>query len=77
MSVLLLLLLLPLCGSASERSLTFLVVVVVVDNGLLVTVTVVDRCVACAEFDLDFSPGAFAQLAVLAAGHVDIEWGFV
>lgn len=49
----------------------------VVDNGFVVTATIVDRCAACAEVDLDFSPGAFAQLAVLAAGHVDIEWGFV
>lgn len=48
-----------------------------VDNGFVVTATVVDRCAACAEVDLDFSPGAFAQLAVLAAGRVDIEWGFV
>ncbi|EPT00594.1 hypothetical protein FOMPIDRAFT_1049626 [Fomitopsis schrenkii] len=35
-----------------------------------VTVTVTDRCVACATTDLDFSPSAFQDLADLSEGRL-------
>lgn len=48
-----------------------------VDNGKSVTVTAVDRCVGCAEFDLDFSPSAFTQLASLGTGRIsNVDWSF-
>lgn len=40
------------------------------DEGRSVTVTVTDRCVACATTDLDFSPSAFQQLAELSVGRL-------
>ena len=40
------------------------------DEGRSVTVTVTDRCVACATTDLDFSPSAFQQLADLSQGRL-------
>ena len=47
------------------------------DNGKSVTVTVVDRCVGCAEYDLDFSPSAFGQLASLSVGRLNnVQWSF-
>ncbi|KAH9836381.1 plant expansin [Rhodofomes roseus] len=39
-------------------------------NGNSVTVTVTDRCVACAVTDLDFSPSAFQQLASESVGRL-------
>jgi hypothetical protein len=39
-----------------------------------VTVTVVDRCQACAYSDVDFSGSAFTQLAPESDGRVDITW---
>ncbi|GJE95742.1 RlpA-like double-psi beta-barrel-protein domain-containing protein-containing protein [Phanerochaete sordida] len=45
-------------------------------NGKSVTVKVVDRCVGCSEFDLDFSPAAFQQLADESAGRIAITWSF-
>ncbi|THH14912.1 hypothetical protein EW146_g5478 [Bondarzewia mesenterica] len=42
-----------------------------------VTVTVTDRCEACSEYDLDFSPTAFQQLADEALGRIDITWQYV
>ncbi|OLL25649.1 Papain inhibitor [Neolecta irregularis DAH-3] len=43
-------------------------------NGQSVNVTVLDRCTGCAEYDLDFSPSAFNQLATEIEGRVDISW---
>lgn len=40
-------------------------------GGNSVTVEVVDRCVACAETDLDFSEGAFQVMSPLGAGRLD------
>ncbi|EIM82452.1 uncharacterized protein STEHIDRAFT_64756, partial [Stereum hirsutum FP-91666 SS1] len=39
-----------------------------------VTATVVDRCGGCAFYDLDFSRGAFDQLASEDLGRIDITW---
>lgn len=40
-----------------------------------VTITVTDRCEACAETDLDVSPAAFSQLADISVGRLDeISW---
>jgi hypothetical protein len=38
-------------------------------GGNSVTVTVVDRCEGCAEYDLDFSPAAFDVLASESVGR--------
>jgi len=47
-------------------------------QGKSVTCTIMDRCVGCAYNDLDFSPGAFNQLANPAAGRIDgVTWDYV
>ncbi|KAI0313729.1 plant expansin [Amylostereum chailletii] len=47
-------------------------------EGNAVTVTVTDRCEACAFTDLDFSPAAFSQLANQAVGRLTgMTWEFV
>lgn len=47
-------------------------------QGKSVTVTVTDRCEGCAEYDLDFSPSAFDQLADPSAGRISgVEWSFI
>jgi len=43
-------------------------------NGKPVTVTVTDRCTACAETDLDFSPSAFDSIADPSLGRIGITW---
>ncbi|KDQ18240.1 hypothetical protein BOTBODRAFT_29581 [Botryobasidium botryosum FD-172 SS1] len=46
--------------------------------GKSVTVTVVDRCEACAFNDLDLSPTAFQALAPLAQGRLSgVTWDWV
>lgn len=47
-------------------------------EGKSVTVKVVDRCTGCAEFDLDFSPAAFTDLAGdLSIGRIHgVSWFF-
>ncbi|KAF8314312.1 plant expansin, partial [Clavulina sp. PMI_390] len=45
--------------------------------GKTVTVKITDRCVACAEFDLDLSPGAFKQLAAESVGRIPITWDWL
>ncbi|MEZ4450930.1 MAG: expansin EXLX1 family cellulose-binding protein [Nannocystaceae bacterium] len=42
-----------------------------------VTVRIVDRCPECKTGDLDLSPQAFAMLAPLELGRIDISWTFV
>lgn len=43
----------------------------------MVTITIVDRCVGCAEWDLDFSPAAFSQLADESLGRLHgMTWHF-
>jgi len=40
-----------------------------------VTVTVEDRCMSCAKYDLDFSTSAFQKLAPLSVGRLHgIQW---
>jgi len=46
-------------------------------SGSSVVVTVVDRCTGCAEYDLDFSPAAFDELAPESEGRVPITWEFI
>ncbi|KAK9388315.1 RlpA-like double-psi beta-barrel-protein domain-containing protein-containing protein [Lipomyces mesembrius] len=41
-----------------------------------VTVTVVDTCEACAEYDLDLSPSAFDQLGQESEGRIPITWSW-
>jgi expansin (peptidoglycan-binding protein) len=45
--------------------------------GKTVVVTVVDRCAGCKYGDLDLSRAAFAQLASLREGRIEITWEFV
>ncbi|KIP11265.1 hypothetical protein PHLGIDRAFT_64030 [Phlebiopsis gigantea 11061_1 CR5-6] len=46
-------------------------------QGKSVAVTVVDRCVGCATWDLDFSPAAFTKLAPESVGRLSgVEWSF-
>ena len=44
------------------------------DNGKSITVTVTDRCTACAITDLDLSPSAFSDLAAESVGRFDMTW---
>ena len=47
------------------------------DNGKSVTIAITDRCVGCAEWDLDFSPAAFSQLADESVGRIHgMTWTF-
>jgi expansin (peptidoglycan-binding protein) len=43
----------------------------------LILVRIVDRCPECAPGDLDFSREAFAMIAPIEAGRVDIRWRYV
>jgi hypothetical protein len=43
-------------------------------GGKSVRVKIVDRCVGCAKYDLDFSPAAFKQIADQALGRIQITW---
>lgn len=48
-----------------------------VDGGKTVTVALTDRCTGCAEWDLDFSPSAFDQLADEDIGRLHgMTWHF-
>ncbi|KAF1354012.1 RlpA-like double-psi beta-barrel-protein domain-containing protein-containing protein, partial [Delphinella strobiligena] len=42
-----------------------------------VDLKVVDRCTGCAADDLDVSPSAFASLAPIASGRVDVTWAWL
>ncbi len=42
-----------------------------------ILVRIVDRCPECAPGDLDFSREAFAMIAAIEAGRVDIGWRYV
>ncbi|GJM41071.1 MAG: hypothetical protein DHS20C20_13530 [Ardenticatenaceae bacterium] len=42
-----------------------------------VVVRIVDQCPGCAEGDVDLSQEAYAEIAELAAGRVDISWQLV
>lgn len=58
----------PICGK--QIAITY--------GGKTITVTVVDRCVGCAEYDLDLSPTAFSQLADQSQGRLHgATWQFV
>jgi len=43
-------------------------------GGKSVRVKIVDRCEACAKYDLDFSPAAFSQIADQSLGRIQITW---
>lgn len=45
-------------------------------EGKSVDVTVVDSCVGCLYYDLDFSPSAFSELADQDLGRIDITWNW-
>lgn len=58
----------PICGK--QVAITY--------GGKTITVTVVDRCVGCAKYDLDLSPTAFSQLADQSQGRLHgATWQFV
>ena len=46
-------------------------------NGVSVDVKVVDRCVGCAETDLDVTESVFGDLAEIAQGRVTMEWAWL
>ena len=46
-------------------------------NGRSVDAIVVDRCLACATYDLDLSPAAFQQLADLSVGRIQGTWDWI
>jgi len=55
----------PICGKSITA--TF--------NGKSVTAEIVDKCVSCAEFDLNFSPTAFSVLANQDLGRISgVSW---
>ncbi|KAK9467883.1 RlpA-like double-psi beta-barrel-protein domain-containing protein-containing protein [Lipomyces arxii] len=56
----------PLCGQT----------ITAYRDGRSVTVTVVDTCMGCAEYDLDFSPAAFDVLGTPDEGRVPITWSW-
>jgi len=43
-------------------------------GGKSITVTVEDRCAGCKLDDLDLTPSAFAALADLSLGRIEIQW---
>ncbi|KAK9448178.1 RlpA-like double-psi beta-barrel-protein domain-containing protein-containing protein [Limtongia smithiae] len=45
-------------------------------DGKSVSVTVVDTCEGCAEYDLDFSPAAFDVLGEESEGRIPITWSW-
>ncbi|EIW81868.1 plant expansin [Coniophora puteana RWD-64-598 SS2] len=58
----------PVCGKKIKANY----------QGKSVTVTVEDRCTGCALTDLDFSTGAFEQLAPLSVGRLHgMTWTWV
>ena len=42
-----------------------------------VTVRIVDQCPECPQGDVDLSPDAFAKIAELSLGRVDISWQYI
>ncbi|KAJ5577999.1 uncharacterized protein N7459_006963 [Penicillium hispanicum] len=46
-------------------------------DGKSVDVTVVDRCVGCAETDLDVTEAVFEKVANLDQGRVEVEWSWL
>lgn len=46
-------------------------------NGRSVDVKVVDRCVGCAETDLDVTEAVFQEVADLDQGRVLMEWAWL
>ena len=47
------------------------------EGGGGVTVTIVDRCPVCKEYDLDLSPAAYNVLGDPDAGRIEIKWSWV
>ncbi|GJE91509.1 RlpA-like double-psi beta-barrel-protein domain-containing protein-containing protein [Phanerochaete sordida] len=57
----------PICGRKATAKY----------QGKSVTVTITDRCEACKEWDLDFSPAAFDKLADEGVGRLHgVTWHF-
>jgi hypothetical protein len=48
----------------------------VTHGGKSIQVQIVDRCVGCAEGDIDLTPAAFAALADMSLGRTDVTWSF-
>ena len=42
-----------------------------------ITIRIVDRCPECKPGDIDLSPDAFAKIAAIEKGRVDISWRYV
>ncbi|KAF7326652.1 DPBB-1 domain-containing protein [Mycena venus] len=48
----------------------------VTHGGKSIQVQIVDRCVGCAEGDIDLTPAAFAALADMSLGRTSVTWKF-
>lgn len=58
----------PICGK--KLTATF--------QGKSVTVEIVDKCVGCATFDLNFSPTAFDKLSKESVGRIhNVSWSVI
>ncbi|KAF8528572.1 RlpA-like double-psi beta-barrel-protein domain-containing protein-containing protein [Gautieria morchelliformis] len=56
----------PICGRQIQAT---------APGGKTVTVTIKDKCAACAQFDIDLSPAAFDQLADRSVGRLHrVKW---
>ena len=74
----------PVCGKQIEISCKFFntatltYLILLLDGGNSVTVTVLDACEACAETSLDLSTGAFDILAAESIGRLhNASWKWV
>ncbi|MFS8096578.1 RlpA-like double-psi beta-barrel domain-containing protein [Lentzea alba] len=51
--------------------------IVVEKGGQTVTAKVTNRCLPCADGDIDLSPGAFNKIARPDEGRVRVNWDFI
>lgn len=58
----------PICGRKIRANF----------EGKSVDLTIVDRCVGCAMYDIDMTPSAFSQIADQARGRISgVTWSFI
>ncbi|KAJ7270734.1 RlpA-like double-psi beta-barrel-protein domain-containing protein-containing protein [Mycena haematopus] len=62
----------PICGPFCHVPMT----ATVTHGGKSIQVQIVDRCVGCAEGDIDLTPAAFAALADMSLGRTSVTWQF-
>lgn len=63
---------------STARSNLCHLILLLLDEGKSVVVTITDRCTGCALLDLDFSPAAYNLLALPALGRISgMLWSWV